>query len=460
LGFCGEREPRGGGSPASGRRHGPFLRPRGFAAGASSSQIPGRLGRPRGVQAEQQGSVVSQRRGREGDQVFGPGRQARLQARLPARLEAQLPARPQEQPRPYRGPGDGAARGLPHAIRPAGAAGRGRLGSPPPALFPETRLHGRLGLDGGAAGSALVAAPGGLAPGRAGAALGMGLRSRSGGAGRGRGSGVFQRLPSDSVLRRGRRARGEAGAGRGGGHAAAPRQVRRSGRPASLGRAPLGPPGHRQNALGPGGGGRGGGAVFRGHGLGIRGALRGHGRAARALALRGGAAAPGRHRLHRRARRRGQEPRVSPPRGQQRRARADAEPALGGAGRLRGRGQGRGKGPRGGRGGQEEKGAGGVVQPLLSAVAAAAGHLHRRDQPPRRAGRRAPATGSLRPARGRGSARLPGQGRDPPGAPGPPGTAPRAGRGRAAARLRQRGQLGRGPGQHRERGGSAGGSEG
>ena len=125
----------------------------------------------------------------------------------------------------------------------------------------------------------------------------------------------------------------------------------------------VGPPGHRQDAAGARRGGRGGAAVLQHVGLGLRGDVRGRGRQPRARPVRAGQGPRALHHLHRRDRRRGPPPRRGAGR-RARRARADAEPAARGDGRLR-----------------EQRGR----------------HPDRRHQPSGRAGPGAAAPGPLRP---------------------------------------------------------------
>ena len=97
----------------------------------------------------------------------------------------------------------------------------------------------------------------------------------------------------------------------------------------------VGPPGNGQDAAGARGGRRGGGDVLLHLRRRVRGDVRGRGRGAGARPVRAGQGAGALHHLHRRAGRAGQGAHAGRHPGRQRRARADAEPAAGGDGRLR-----------------------------------------------------------------------------------------------------------------------------
>ncbi len=113
-----------------------------------------------------------------------------------------------------------------------------------------------------------------------------------------------------------------------------PEKFRRLGGPHPQGRAAGGPAGHGQDAARPRGGGRGGGALLQPLRLRVRGDVRRRGRRPRARPLRAGHRQGAVHHLHRRAGRHRQEPQRGGRRWP-RRARADAQPAPGGDGRLR-----------------------------------------------------------------------------------------------------------------------------
>ena len=101
------------------------------------------------------------------------------------------------------------------------------------------------------------------------------------------------------------------------------------------GRAAGGRSGHGQDAAGARGGRRVGRALLLDVGLGVRGDVRGRGRQPGARSLHPGQGARPLHRLHRRARRGGQDARGRRRVRGQRGARADPQPAAGGDGRLR-----------------------------------------------------------------------------------------------------------------------------
>ena len=220
-----------------------------------------------------------------------------------------------------------------------------------------------------------------------------------------------------------RHLRGRGGRGRGQGRAGrdrrvpeGARQVPAPGRQDPQGRAAGRPPRHRQDAAGPRGRRRGGRALLLHLRLRLRGDVRGRGRQPRARHVRAGQEERPLHHLHRRDRRGGPPPRRRPGR-RQRRARADAEPAPRGDGRLRGQ---RGH------------------------------HPDRGHQPAGRAGPRAAAPGPLRPPGGGAQPR-----RDRPRADHPRAHAQRAPgrrRGREDHRPRHPRLLRRGPDEPRQRG--------
>ena len=183
-------------------------------------------------------------------------------------------------------------------------------------------------------------------------------------------------------------------------------------------RAARRPARHRQDAPRARGRRRGRGAVLLRERLGVHPALRGRRRLARARSVRRGEGGPVGHRVHRRDRRRRAVARRGPRRGQ-RRARADAQPAPVGDGRLH---------------------------------AERSHRRHRRDQPP---GRARPGLASARPLRPPRRRRPPGvrrAPRHPPRAHAP--EAARAGRVALGPGARDAGLQRRGPGEPLQRGGA------
>ena len=136
------------------------------------------------------------------------------------------------------------------------------------------------------------------------------------------------------VQGRRRRRRGRAGAARDCRVPEEPEEVHDARRPHSQGRAAGGPAGHRQDAARPGRGRRGRGAVLQPERLGVRRDVRRRRRRPGPRPVRPGRGQGAVHRVHRRARRAGQGPVAGPGR-QPRGARADAQPAAVGDGRLR-----------------------------------------------------------------------------------------------------------------------------
>ena len=138
-------------------------------------------------------------------------------------------------------------------------------------------------------------------------------------------------LQLGALGRRGRRGGGQGRAPRGGGVHARPQALPQARRPGSEGHPAPRPAGHRQDAAGQGGGQRVQRHLLRPVGGLVRGDVRGPRRRTHPAAVPPGAqGGPGDH-LHRRARRRGGHPRQ----GHLRREGPDAEPAAGGARRLR-----------------------------------------------------------------------------------------------------------------------------
>ena len=148
------------------------------------------------------------------------------------------------------------------------------------------------------------------------------------------GQAAVGRLAEDHLPRRGGRRRGGGGAPRDQGVPREPQEVPGARRAHPQGRPALRAPGHRQDAAGPRGRGRGGRAVLLDLRLGLRRDVRRRRRLARARPLRAGQAELALHHLHGRDRRRRPPPRRRPGR-RARRARADAQPAPGRDGRVR-----------------------------------------------------------------------------------------------------------------------------
>ena len=116
----------------------------------------------------------------------------------------------------------------------------------------------------------------------------------------------------DHVRRRGRRGRGQGRAGGGRRLPQEPPKVPAPRRAAPQGRAPRGPPGHRQDAARARRGGRGRRALLHPVRLGVRGDVRGRGRLPGAGPLRAGQGQGALHHLHRRAGRHRQVARRAP----------------------------------------------------------------------------------------------------------------------------------------------------
>ena len=145
-----------------------------------------------------------------------------------------------------------------------------------------------------------------------------------------------RRVEQHGHLRRRRRLRrGQGRSRRAGRVPARPVEVPEARRPHSARRADGRQAGHRQDAARPGDRRRGEGAVLLDLGLRLRRDVRRRRRRARARHVRAGEEERALHRVHRRDRR-GRPPARRGPGRRQRRARADAEPAAGRDGRLRG----------------------------------------------------------------------------------------------------------------------------
>ena len=223
----------------------------------------------------------------------------------------------------------------------------------------------------------------------------------------------------DDLRRRRRLPRRQAGDQRGRGVPQEPRSIPRHRRDDPQGDPARGATGHGQDHARARGGRRGRRALLLGLGLGLHGDVRRRGRQPRARPVHHGAQAGAGDRLRRRDRLHRPQARRRPRR-RPRRARADPQPDAQRDGRLRGhRGRGR----------------------------------HGRDQPARRAGPGAAATGPLRPPDRRSPAR---PGRAPPDPPGPlQGQAARLERGPEAGRARHPGHERRRPGEPGQRVGAA-----
>ena len=187
------------------------------------------------------------------------------------------------------------------------------------------------------------------------------------------GQGLRRERDAGDLRRRRRHRRGQGGAARGGRVPAHAGALPPPGREDSERRAAGGRARHRQDAAGARRRRRSQGAVLQHERLGVRRDVRRRRRGARARPVRAGEAEGAVHHLHRRARRARQVAQHQSA-GHARRARADAEPAAGGDGRLRSQRR------RDHHGGDQPAG-----DPRCGAAARRALRPARRSRPPRRA---------------------------------------------------------------------------